>query len=176
MSTLGTDGTTTSQTVTLPASPTTNVPQLDQSSGNTVPGAPAANSPAASGGGAGGGGGGGGSGSPTTQNSIPSGATSMPDDTVIPDDSGSIPVPTDTPSDEPQPPTPPILLPDLPDIDVPMQDNVDSNPMPVDDTPLPPSEDPTVVAEAPEPGTLTLLGLATVGGIGYARRKRQAKS
>ena len=30
------------------------------------------------------------------------------------------------------------------------------------------------VSETPEPGTLTLMGLAAAGGLGYARRRRKA--
>jgi hypothetical protein len=176
MTTLGTDGTSVSQTITVP--PNSSL-QIQPGVGTDTPVTASPSNPAGSKPGAGGGsgGGGGGSGANASKTNVPSAATPVPDDSVIPfdPDTGSIPVPSDGSDDEPTPPVPPILVPDVPADDVPTVPDVIDGPIVDDDSPLPPTSEPGGgVAEAPEPGTLTLLGLAAIGSWGYARKKRKA--
>lgn len=179
MTTLGTDGTSVSQTLTVPPNSNPQSPTSDSKVTNpaTTANTNAANGakPAAGGGGGGGGkAGGSNSGANALQSNVPSAATANPNDTPVTTnpDVGSIPVPTD----EPTPPSPPILIPPEGPI-TPTPGDVIPVPGPgpvADGDPIPPTTDPTgPVAEAPEPGTLTLLGLAAIGGFGYARKKRK---
>jgi hypothetical protein len=163
MTTLGTDGTPVSTTTELPAGSTVTI----QSQACETPGGPVSTNPGVV--------------NPpiSNTNSDNTGATGNPNpDPTTTDDTVPAPSPgsgttNDTPvTEEPTVPPPPVVLPPSEGPIVP-----DTEPVNNDDTPSVPVEvttGTTDVAQTPEPGTITLLGLAALGGIGYARRRKTA--
>jgi len=160
MTTLGTDGTTTTTTSELPPGSSVTVMSSDGMSSVGVPTPPSdEQSPVPSTGASGG------SGNPGVD-----GPSATPDTTT-----NSPEATTDTSTDETgPPPPPPVLEPTTPETPTTPTPDAPVDPVTPETLPSDTPEVTTGVSETPEPGTLTLMGLAVAGGLGYARRRRKA--